>query len=153
MALTNHLRGFPDLPPIWLLGALGLSWGLGRLHFFPRPEGAQAVGGVLIALGLGLIAWAGLWFLRKRTPIEPHHDPRALIVEGPFRLSRNPIYLALVVIAAGIVLRQPSMLAILSVPLLWAVLDRRFARPEEARLREAFGAQAHDFVARTRRWL
>jgi protein-S-isoprenylcysteine O-methyltransferase Ste14 len=152
-ALRGHLKGFPDLPPIWLLAALAAAWALGRTPVPPLFPGAMSVGAILIAAALGLIGWAAVWFRRKRTPIEPHHVPRALIVEGPFRLSRNPIYLALVVVALGFALRQPSAMALLAVPALWWVLDRRFVRPEEAGLRAAFGAEAECFLARTRRWL
>jgi hypothetical protein len=55
----------------------------------------QVAGGLLMLAALALIAWSALWFWRKKTTIEPHHTPTALIVEGPYRLSRNPIYLAL----------------------------------------------------------
>ena len=153
MPLTDHLRGFPDLPPIWLLGTLALSWLLG---LGPGPSAGTVghwIGGATILAGLGLVLWAALWFRRKRTPIEPHHAPTALIVEGPYRISRNPIYLALVAIALGSALRQDSLLALLPVPALWWVLDRRFAAVEEDGLRAAFGAAAHPYLRRTRRWL
>lgn len=153
MALRDHLRGFPDLPPLWLLGTMAASTLLGRTGIGASGGWAHTAGGVLIALGLALIGWAALWFRRKRTPIEPHHAPTALIVEGPYRLGRNPIYLALVLIAVGYGLRQPSVLALLPPPALWWVLDRRFARIEEDRLRAAFGAAAEPFLRGTRRWL
>jgi protein-S-isoprenylcysteine O-methyltransferase Ste14 len=151
--MSKHLKGFPDLPPIWLLGALVAVWILGRA---PGPSlGAVGdwLGGVLILAALGLIGWAAVWFRWKSTPIMPHHAPDALIVEGPYRLSRNPIYLALVAIALGAALRQDSLLALLPVPALWWVLDRRFAAPEEAALGAAFGAGAEPYLKATRRWL
>lgn len=147
------LKGFPDLPPIWLLTTMALSWGLGQVPFPSLGGFGHAVGGVLIAVALGLILWSAWFFWRKRTPIEPHHAPKALIVEGPYRLSRNPIYLALLIIAAGFALRQGGLLALLPVPALFFALDRRFAAPEEAGLRAAFGAQAEGYLAATRRWL
>ena len=147
------LRGFPDLPPIWLLATMTLSWLLGRLPLPGAGTVGQWGGALLIALGLLLIAWAALHFWLKRTPIEPHHRPKALIVEGPYRLSRNPIYLALVVIALGFALRQDAITGLLPVPALWWVLDRRFAAVEEALLRDEFGAEATAYLARTRRWL
>lgn len=133
---------------------MAVSWGLGRAVPVLSLGGAgQAIGGLLIAAGVALVLWSALWFWRKKTPIEPHHDAKALIVEGPYRVSRNPIYLALVVIALGYGLRQPTVLALLPVPVLWWVLDRRFAAVEEAVLRAAFGAEADAYLARTRRWL
>ncbi len=132
---------------------MAVSWLLGR---GPGPSaggpGAWA-GAALIGVALALIGWCGLWFLRKRTPIEPHHRPKALITEGPYRLSRNPIYLALVLIASGYALRQDTLLALVPVAGLVWVLDRRFARIEEKALLDTFGGAARAYVARTRRWL
>lgn len=147
------LKGFPDLPPVWLLGAMVLSWGLGRVPFASFGAVGSVVGGGLILLALALILWSAWFFWRKRTPIEPHHVPQTLIVEGPFRVSRNPIYLALLVIASGYALRQGSVLAFLPVPILFLVLDRRFAAPEESLLRKTFGKGAEEYIAATRRWI
>ncbi|WP_179379744.1 methyltransferase family protein [Jannaschia marina] len=148
------LKGFPDLPPIWLLATMAVSWAIGRAvpHLDPGAPG-RWIGAALVAAGLGLILWSALFFLRHRTPIEPHHTPTALITGGPYRLTRNPIYLALVLIAAGFALRQGSALALLPVPALFLVLDRRFAAVEEAGLRAAFGAAGEAYIARSRRWL
>lgn len=147
------LRGFPDLPPVWLLGAMVASWLLGLVPILTFGAFGSALGGLLVAVSLAFILWSAWYFWRKRTPIEPHHAPKALIVEGPYRMSRNPIYLALVVIAAGVALRQGGGLALAPVPILFFVLDRRFAVPEEKALREAFGSDAEAYLAATRRWL
>ena len=113
---------------------------------------ADALGWLLVAGGLALIGWAALWFRRKRTSIEPREVPRALIVEGPYRVNRNPIYagMALILLGAGLVLGALS-----SVVLAFAfpfIITRRFVIGEEAALREAFGAEADAYIARTRRW-
>ena len=99
-------KGFPDWPPIWFAGFCAVAWLLARelplvVAFGPLFRG---LGLVMIAAGLGLIGWSALWFWRKKTPIEPHHTPRALIVEGPYRWSRNPIYLAMLAMLTGYVL-------------------------------------------------
>ena len=113
----------------------------------------QAAGAVFALAGFVLILWAALWFWRKRTTIEPHHDPSALIVEGPYRLSRNPIYLGMLAILTGAVLWQGALSPV-PVPFAFAaILSRRFIEPEEAALRRAFGAEAERYLAATRRWL
>jgi protein-S-isoprenylcysteine O-methyltransferase Ste14 len=149
------LKGFPDLPPVWLLLALVLVWVLGTYLPLVRLFGPvwQAAGILAAVSGFALIGWAALWFWRKRTTIEPHHDPSALIVEGPYRLSRNPIYLGLLAILAGAVLWQGA-LSPLPVPFAFAaILTRRFIEPEESALRRAFGAEAERYLGATRRWL
>ena len=149
------MKGFPDLPPIWLAGFCVLAWALAR--FLPilylGGPGLQAIGAALSLLGLGLIFWSGLWFARKKTTIEPHHAPSVLIIEGPYRLSRNPIYLGMVAILAGVVLWQGAVSGVILPGVFVSVLTLRFIEPEEAGLRSAFGAEAEAYLTRTRRWL
>ena len=146
-------RDFPDLPPVWAAGTLGLQWAatewvplvrLGRL--------ADGLGWVSVVAGLALAVWAALWFRRKRTTIEPRETPSTLIVEGPFRINRNPIYagMALVLLGAGLVLGALSaVLLAIAFPI---VVTRRFILGEEDALRAAFGEEADAYLARTRRW-
>lgn len=108
---------------------------------------------VLLLAALGIIAWAAFWFFRKKTPIEPHHTPKTLIVEGPFRLTRNPIYLALVLLTLASAIGHGSVFGLVAAAALWWVLDRRFAAPEEALLLATFGAEAQEYLARSKRWL
>jgi protein-S-isoprenylcysteine O-methyltransferase Ste14 len=109
--LDGPLKGFPDLPPVWLLGFMAAAWAIDRGLPLVEAFGPvyRVAGGLLMLAALGLIAWSALWFWRKKTTIEPHHTPTALIVEGPYRLSRNPIYLALLALLAGYVLRLGSL--------------------------------------------
>jgi protein-S-isoprenylcysteine O-methyltransferase Ste14 len=149
------MKGFPDLPPVWLLVGLILAWLFAAYLPLVRVAGpvVQAVGLILALAGVAGIGWSALWFWRKRTTIEPHHAPRALIVEGPYRFSRNPIYLGLQAILSGAVLWHGALSGLI---LPWAfhrILTQRFVEPEEAALRRAFGAAAHDYLTRTRRWL
>jgi len=149
------MKGFPDLPPIWLAASLAAVWLLARYLPLVTAFGPlyQGLGYGLIAVSLGLIGWSALWFRRKHTTIEPHHEPTALIVEGPYRISRNPIYLALLGLLIGYVLISGA-LSPLPLPFLFAyVLQRRFIEPEEAILRHRFPQDAPRYFQRTRRWL
>ena len=141
---------FPDLPPVWALGAALAAWALARL--LPIASLPEAPGGLLIGAGLLLIVWSAWWFRRKRTPIEPNRVPRALIVEGPYRLNRNPIYTGMVLIVLGWAILLGAASALLPAVALPVVLDRRFVRGEETALRRAFGAEAEAYLRATRRW-
>ena len=147
----SHLKGFPDLPPVWALAfwlaQQGASAWLPLLRF-----DAGWIGPALVAAGLALIGWAALWFRAKRTPIAPHHAPAALIVEGPYRLNRNPIDTGLAVILLGTGLNAGALSSVLLATLFPLVATSRFVRPEEAGLRAAFGAEADAYLAHTRRW-
>lgn len=127
------------------------KWILPEIHF---QFGFLNILSWLFFVGaIGLIVWSALWFFMKRTPIEPHHTPKTLIVEGPYRLSRNPIYLGLVIITLGSALGHGSIFGIASAALLWRILDARFVATEEAVLGETFGEEATKFFDQTRRWI
>ncbi len=144
------LRGFPDLPPVWFAGAGLASWLLARVA--PVATFPEGFGRAFILGGAALIVWSLVWFRRKRTPVEPNHAPRALIVEGPYRINRNPIYTGLALILIGWALALASVSALVPALAFGPVISRRFVAKEEAALREAFGEEAEAFFRRTRRW-
>lgn len=149
------MKGFPDLPPLWWLGSIAIIYLFKAiapgLHF---PGAAlNVLSWVLLLAALGIVGWSAIWFWRKKTPIEPHHTPKVLIVEGPYRLSRNPIYLALVMLTLASALGHGSIIGIGAAGALWWVLDRRFAVPEEEGLKLTFGADAAGYLQKTKRWI
>ena len=140
-----------DYPPIWLLAALGLARASTLVWAVPGAV-LPAIGWALVALAAGLMALAAGRFLRHRTTIVPHRVPDRLITDGIFAYSRNPIYLADVILLAGFILTWGAHLAWPLVPALAWVLHRRFILPEETRLRATFGAEAEAYLTRTGRW-
>lgn len=145
-----------DLPPVWLAGFAALAWGQGRA----LPMGLSLDGpvtdflsGVLIGGGVLLMAMAALAFRRGRTTLHPHGQPATLMTRGPYRWSRNPIYLADLLILAGLILRWDAVLSLPLVPILMWVIERRFVIPEEDRLRRLFRADFARYCQKTRRWL
>ena len=152
---AGFLKGFPDLPPIWFAGFCGAAWLLARELPLTTAFGPLWWGlGVLLAVaGVALIGWSAWWFWVHRTPIEPHHDPRALITEGSYRFSRNPIYLAMLAMLTGYVFWLGVLSPVLLPVLFHQVLTRRFIEDEEARLVAAFGLEARRYLQVTRRWL
>ncbi|MCG6882672.1 MAG: isoprenylcysteine carboxylmethyltransferase family protein [Silicimonas sp.] len=139
-----------DLPPFWLLGCLVLTW------FSPwmLPWGPSIwAGGTLLVLAAALTIAALASFLAARTTFVPRRKPDALITSGVFRYTRNPIYLADLLILAGFGLLWGRVLGLALVPALLILLDQRFIRGEEARLREAFGVEFESYGSVTRRWI
>ena len=142
-------------PPFFYLAAIG-GGVLLRRHVpltigwdAPRVIAAWA----FIALFAGLMAWSFIWFARRRTTIIPNKPARALVLDGPFRLTRNPLYLAMALftVGAGLWLNTWWVL-ILLLPAI-ALVDRLVISREEAYLRRRFGAEYDAFTARVRRWL
>lgn len=143
-----------DLPPVWLLLALGcvraVDAAMPVAGFGPA---GQVAGAVLAGLGLALMAVAVVQMTLARTTVIPRRNPSRLVTAGVFAISRNPIYLGDALILAGAILWWDAWVA---VPLLAAfvvLIDRRFIRDEEARLRAAFGSDFDLWAARTGRWV
>ena len=149
------MKGFPDIPPVWWAGSIAViylgRWALPNLHV--EMDVLIVTSRIVFFAALGIIAWSAIWFWFKKTPIEPHHTPKTLIVEGPYRFSRNPIYLALVMLTLASALGHGSVIGILCAGVLWAILDRRFAAKEETLLLEVFPDQAETYLSKTRRWI
>lgn len=147
------MRLTADYPPVWLAGFAGLAWLAGRLA--PHGPGWQVwPGQALIGLGLLVMAAAIRAMWRHRTTVDPHGQPRALVTDGVFALSRNPIYLGDALILAGLCLVFRAPLAgLVLLPAFMAVISRRFIAREEARLACGFPAAFAGYAARTRRWI
>lgn len=139
-----------DLPPVWLVLALAVTWA----SPWTLPGGGLILPGVMLCLLAAVLVLAALVrFRRARTTFVPRSDPSALITGGVFRFTRNPIYLADGLALAGLSLIWGKPLGlILVLPFLW-MIDRRFVRGEEARLRAAFGEAFDAYSKRTRRWI
>ncbi len=141
-----------NMPPVWLIGFMAAAWGLARL-WAPLGDMLLWPGLGLVAIGIALIVWSALVFRRARTTIVPHQPPSALVVTGPYRFSRNPIYLADLVILAGAALILGAPLALILLVPFREVLLRLFILPEEAVLERDLGRAYLDYKARARRWL
>ena len=108
------------------------------------------------ALVLFFVAWNGwsLWlFRRHQTGLLPGQATQALIKEGPFSVSRNPLYVGLLALYLGLALLAPTFWGLVLLPaavllLLWGAI-----LPEERFLHERFGATYDDYRRRVRRWL
>ncbi len=144
-----------DLPPVWLVACIAAAWGLAAyVPVLQVSVPAQSVAGwVLIGAGAALMLYAIAAFWRFKTSVIPRQTPSALIDTGPYRLSRNPIYLADLLVLVGIVLLLGALSAWITVPLFWAAIQYRFILPEEAVLRETFGAPYEAYCRSVRRWL
>lgn len=150
------MRKLIDIPPVWLAGALAIAWWQARtwpagLGF--GPVWADLAGGLLVGGGGLLLALSLLEMRRARTSFMPHHEAATLVTGGPFRFSRNPIYLGDAMILAGVILHLDAVLSLPLVPIFVWVVEKRFIAPEEAGLRRKFLAQYDLYSQQTRRWI
>lgn len=151
---SAELRHGP-LPPMFLLGAMALMAmlhglvPLTQLLVFPW----RALGAIFIVAGLGLNIWASGLFKQVGTAIKPFAKSSSLILDGPFRLSRNPMYLGMIVLLIGIAIGLGSVTPWLVIPAFVVLVSRRFVVAEEHKMEVEFGAKYLAYCARVRRWL
>ncbi|MQY41064.1 isoprenylcysteine carboxylmethyltransferase family protein [Epibacterium sp. SM1969] len=97
---------------------------------------------------------AALWQMwRHRTTVHPHDMASKLVTSGAFGISRNPIYVADVLVLVGVVLRFGTVVSTLCVGVFIWVLQRRFILAEELRLKSQFPALWTEYKNKTRRWI
>lgn len=110
------------------------------------------IGSVLLiaAFALGLAALMEL--RRHRTTVEPGQRPTALVKSGIFAFSRNPIYVALLLLLLAIAVMADSVWLLAAMVLLWILLTG-VIRSEERILDQAFAEHYADYKRRVRRWL
>ena len=142
-------------PPFVYLVFIGCAWGLSRGVPLDLPvhEFAFYAGWASIALGIALMLWAAVEMFRHRTTINPYGKPSSLLQNGPFRFSRNPIYLADTLIYCGIGLLLNSVWPWLLLPLLIVCMQRAVIIHEEHLLLRLFGDDYRIYRRRVRRWL
>jgi protein-S-isoprenylcysteine O-methyltransferase Ste14 len=144
---------FPDLPPLWTIAAILLIFLINRLAPVLPLEISNLFASYLFGIvGIIIAVWAAYSFFKYKTTIEPGETPSTLLTTGPFRLTRNPIYLGMVLVTLAAAARWGHVFGYPVVIILYIVLDRRFARPEEKTLIETFGDKAQDYIASVRRW-
>ena len=144
------------LPPApYAAAILGGWWLNGHLVGIPIDLGAmmRPLGWLGIGIGLALSAWTFWTFAYHRTTVNPYSGASALCTSGPFRFSRNPIYLGDWFILAGVSLLLNTVWPLLFSPLIWVMLRFGVIRHEEAHLEARFGDAYRDYMARVRRWI
>ena len=142
-----------ESPPTWALVFAALIWAQSRGLPLLDLGALGVVAGIgFVGAGAVLLSAAALQFRRHRTTILPREVPRAMITDGVYAYSRNPIYVADALILAGLALIWDAGGLVL-VPVFMAVITRRFILGEEAGLRAHFGAAFDAYAGRVRRWL
>lgn len=143
-------------PPLLYLGTLAAGLVLGAvrpLPSFSAPGFLQGFGVLLLVVGAIVIRWSFVTMARTKANVIRHDAPLALAVRGPFRFSRNPIYVGMTgLYLGGAFLADSLWMLLLLAPLLavmqWGVIVR-----EERLLERRFGEAYLLYKSSTRRWL
>jgi protein-S-isoprenylcysteine O-methyltransferase Ste14 len=143
-------------PPAWtliyLIIAGAVSW------WYPRHAAIDFrvvwLGVVLVASGAAISFWAASLFVREGTELNPTSETnKSLVIRGPFRFTRNPMYLGLVIFTLGIAFWVGAA-PMFAVPVLvFATANWAHIPFEEAKMRRQFGIAFDDYVSKVRRWI
>ncbi len=140
-------------PPVIALIALVIGAGVEWL--WPAPFGAELwlLGAVLIAVSIGGAGFVLVLYRRHGTHPDPRKPDQAMITRGPFRLSRNPIYVCLGALLAGLgLLFDIWWILVMLIPL-YLVIHYFVVLREEAYLERRFGEEYLRYKASVRRWI
>ena len=145
-------------PPLLFLGALALGCLLTLIlpigPGLAQPNGLGIVVGVVfIALGFALAILAARAFHRAGTHVVPGLPATALVTAGPYHLSRNPIYIGLVLVYFGLSIILTSVWVLLLLIPALMILQRGVVEQEEDYLERKFGDAYTSYKARVPRWL
>ena len=153
--MSQRTRHRLALPPLLLLAALALMALLHLLLPSPQllPSLWRTLGAVLAAAGIGLVLWAGTLLSRAGTAIHPLARSSFLLHSGPYRFSRNPIYLGMVLVLAGAATALRSATPWLIIPPFIMLIARLVIAGEERKLTAEFGAEYLAYCSQVRRWL
>ena len=142
-------------PPVLLLIAVvlmvALHYVLPVARWLAWPW--RALGALPIAMALLVGFWGAVQFRRHDTTIIPFEQSTALIAKGPYRYSRNPLYISMTLILVGLWILLGSLSPVVVVPLFVWWISTRFIANEERHLEAQFGRTYLEYKTKVRRWL
>ncbi len=143
------------LPPVYFLAAVLLMVGLN--YFVPVQTILNApityLGVGMIAFGLFIVMWPAVTFGKAGTPIKPFEGSTHLVTNGMYRITRNPMYLGMVVVLLGIAVLFGNASPFLIAPMFGWLIQTKFVKFEEALLEKTFGDEYLRYKQKVRRWL
>lgn len=143
------------LPPLVFLA--GLIVGFVVDWFFPMPFVLEAydlpVGLVLIGLAIVFMVWAVRTMGKAGTNVDPRQPSLAIVTDGPFQFTRNPMYVSMALILVGFAVWLNSLWILGALAVVVFIMTYGVIMREEAYLEKKFGKTYLDYKAKVRRWL
>ena len=142
-------------PPVLVSMLVLAAFFLNKLFPLPYafPQVLVWLGYALVLIGLGLTISAASGLMRARTTLDPHGSVSSLVTSGPYRFSRNPIYLGFVCLLIGFLFIFRTYWGLILSPLLIVFMNLLVIQHEEAYLEKKFGDVYTSYKSRVRRWL
>jgi protein-S-isoprenylcysteine O-methyltransferase Ste14 len=159
MSETHQDEARPNVrfpPPLVFIGFILLGLAADRFVTLPSlviPQPISWAGLALVIVGLVLIASAIGLFRKAGENPEPWTPSATIIATGPYRFTRNPMYLGMALIQLGFGLWWPSVAVLVLVPVAVILIDRFVIAKEEHYLRSTFGEAYDGYCQKVRRWI
>ncbi len=114
---------------------------------------AVVAASICVAIWLALDGWAMLLFRGARTSVVPMKPTTALVTSGPYRVTRNPMYVGMAFLYVGLALALGVIWSLAFLPVVLLVVDRVVIAREESYLEAKFAEEYHEYKKRVRRWM
>lgn len=151
----SSLLKFRAVPPAWLAPSVLLMWALH--HYIPvvewLPTPWNYLGFLALVASLVITGAAAKGLAARKTTIYPGGEPSALVTDGLYAHTRNPMYLGMALLLVWIALWFGTLTPLCGVVFFAAVVEALFIRPEERLLRDHFGEAFTAYCRQVRRWL
>ena len=121
------------------------------IDLVPYPWNVMGVAPLAIGILFNVMADAG--FKRVQTTVKPFEISSALVTNGIFRISRNPMYLGMLLILLGIAILMGTLSPFVIIIIFGVVMELVFVRREEEMLEDKFGSEWNDYKKKVKKWL
>ena len=152
---SNNSPGIKVPPPFYYLTGFLFAYAFNR--FYPIPMFGHTLSVILALFFLLPSAVIGIWslieFWRAKTNPRPDKPSSSLVIIGPYRITRNPMYLSLTLLYIGLGLMLSIAWTFIFLPAIIFIMHVYVIRREESYLESRFGEQYRSYKKRVRRWL
>jgi protein-S-isoprenylcysteine O-methyltransferase Ste14 len=157
-SIGNRIRLLMHIPVPWVFilayfVGVGLEWAFSPHIRKEELRGITVAGAGVFVAGAVIAGWSLLIFHKARTTTVPGRASAKLVTSGPYRISRNPMYVGLTLAYLGEAGLLKQLWPLIVLPLVLAYINSIVIPVEEARLKEVFGEDYGHYCSRTRRWI
>ena len=148
-------KPFKIKPPYIAFLLLFLSWLAD--YFFPQFKfisgNYKNIGIFVFLIGISLLLWSFYTFKKNKTPIIPGQKPTFMVAQGPYKFTRNPMYLGVIIALFGAAIYIGNLLSLLSPIIFFIIMNFVFIPFEEKLMEKIFKKQYINYKRKVRRWL
>ena len=128
------------------------------IYFFEIKEyelNTELISITLFSIGLFFIISAVIQFIRIKTTVNPTkpHKTTSLVITGTFKISRNPMYLGMLLIIISYAFYESSIISLILIPFFIFFINKFQIEPEEFEMRRKFGKEYEDYCKKVDRWI